>query len=71
MFNKISVMRMLASMGLMAQPTMPMPAELTRVSPSKYTGNPSKQHGKAHFKQNRRKQLKATAKSKAKKRGQA
>lgn len=71
MFNKVSVMRMLASMGLMAQPTMPMAAELPRVSPRKYNGNPSKQHGHAHFKQNRRKQLKDTAKRKAKKRGQA
>ena len=71
MFNRVSIMRMLASMGLMAQPSIPMPTELPRVSPRKYSGKMPKQHGQAHFKQNRRKQLKASAKRKAKKRGQA
>lgn len=68
--------RMLMSVGLIGIGVQGMPAPqdiglLPRVKPSKYNGNPSKQYGQAHFKQNRRKQLKATAKRKAKKRGQA
>ncbi len=71
------ISRMLMGLGLMGLggvqgiPVPPDITQLPRVKPSKYNGNPSKQHGQAHFKQNRRKQLKATAKRKAKKRGQA